>query len=107
MVVVPLRIVKVSVPSLRPCLAGLVMVALSGTVEPPTLKVAEALAAACSRRDGARLMIQGMLRAVGEGEEVGRTACRTALDGVACPAAIRAGEAGGVGGGRRGRRPRR
>ena len=36
---------KVSVPSLT-VPAGLVTVALSGTVEPPTLNVAEALAAA-------------------------------------------------------------
>ena len=48
----PTRIVKVSVPSLTTP-AGLVTVAASGTVEPATLKVAEALAAAVARGRGA------------------------------------------------------
>ena len=66
--VVPLRMVKVSVPSLT-VPAALVTVALSVTFWPPPLKVAEALAAAVAV--AAALIIRG-LAVVGVAEEVGR-----------------------------------
>ena len=72
--VVPSRIVKVSVPSLtRP--AALVTVAVRGTVKPPTLKVAEALAEAVAL--AAALMIK-IVTGIGEAEEV----CRPVVHGL-------------------------
>ena len=69
MVVVPPRIVKVSVPSLT-VPAGLVMVTLRGTLWPPTLKVAECAGRWLRRNAGAALIDQGVT-AIGVADEVG------------------------------------